>query len=337
MAFPSNIYLASFATAALITALTLPWWRYWSRRVGLVDDPGHRKIHRKPVPLAGGLAVLTGITMTLTAAAVALWLAGRGFGDGATERAEWIEPYAWELFRYGFSRRTLQLLTILLGAFGMVLLGVLDDKHELRPFMKFTGQLIVAAAVAASGIRITLFIENVAFSYIVTILWMLTVINACNFMDNMNGLCGGLGLIGAWCFAWTAASHGQYLVAAVGFVAGGALLGFLPFNFPKATVFLGDAGSHLVGYLLALLAILPHFYGVSTAPRLAVLKPLLILGVILGDLVSVVWIRWRLGKPFYVGDQNHFSHRLVRRGLSPTRAVLVLWLIAAILGALAFL
>ena len=105
-----------------------------------------------------------------------------------------------------------------------------------------------------------MFVPSLAFSYAVTILWLLTVINAFNFMDNMNGLCAGLGAIGAGWFAVIAAMDGQYLVALIAFLTFGSLVGFLPHNFPTARAFLGDAGSHLTGYLLAVLAILPHFY-----------------------------------------------------------------------------
>src|SRR5436189_4072500 len=132
----------------------------------------------------------------------------------------------------------------------MLLVGLLDDKHELRPAMKFTGQFLIALLVAASGVRITLFVPSAIFSYAVTVLWILTVINAFNFMDNMNGLCAGLGAIAALCFAALAAAAGQYLVALIALVVTGALLGFIPYNFPRADAFLGDAGSHLIGYLL---------------------------------------------------------------------------------------
>ena len=116
----------------------------------------------------------------------------------------------------------------------------------------------------------------------------------------------------------------------------GALAGFLPWNFPQARAFLGDAGSHLVGYLLAVLAILPHFYTRQNPRPLAVLSPLLVLAIPLADLAWVVVQRTLAGKPFYVGDTNHLSHRLVRAGLSPTRAVLVIWLVAAAIGTLAW-
>ena len=115
----------------------------------------------------------------------------------------------------------------------------------------------------------------------------------------------------------------------------GALAGFLPWNFPHARAFLGDAGSHLVGYLLAVMAILPHFYTKQHPRPLAVLAPLLVLAVPLIDLAQVSLYRTLHKKPFWIGDTNHLSHRLVRAGMSPTRAVLLLWLLAALLGTLA--
>jgi UDP-GlcNAc:undecaprenyl-phosphate GlcNAc-1-phosphate transferase len=218
----------------------------------------------------------------------------------------------------------------------MLVIGLVDDKIELKAGPKFGGQLAVALLVAIAGVRITLFVQSVAFSYVITVLWILTLTNAFNFMDNMNGLCSGVGAIGAWCFAWNAAVGGQYLVAMLGFLGCGALLGFLPYNFPKASAFLGDAGSHLVGFLLAILAILPHFYTRTNPKGLAVLSPLVVLAVPLVDLRQVVILRWRAGKPFYIGDTNHLSHRLVRRGWSKSQAVLILWLGAALAGLMAF-
>ena len=111
---------------------------------------------------------------------------------------------------------------------------------------------------------------------------------------------------------YLASANGQYLVALIAFLACGSLLGFLPHNYPAAKAFLGDSGSHLTGYLLAVLAILPHFHTSQNPHPLAVLKPLLVLGVPLADLAQVVIYRWRIGQPVYVGDNNHLSHRLVR-------------------------
>lgn len=319
MSFPFNVYLAAFLGALATTFAALPIWRAWCIRVRLVDDPGHRKIHDAPIPLAGGLAVLTGLLLPLAIATVLLKFNLIGQASSAP-------------LLHGLDKRALQLAAIAFGAAGMTIIGLLDDKYELRPVQKFIAQLLIAGIVAAAGVRITLFVPSVLFSYLVTILWFLTVINAFNFMDNMNGLCSGLGVIGAGLFALIAAIHGQYLVALLAFLTCGALLGFLPHNFPHARAFLGDSGSHLVGYLLAVIAILPHFHSEKNPHPLAVLTPLIVLAVPLGDLAWVVWLRTRLGKPFYIGDTNHLSHRLVRVGLSKISAVLLIWLLATILG-----
>jgi UDP-GlcNAc:undecaprenyl-phosphate GlcNAc-1-phosphate transferase len=240
------------------------------------------------------------------------------------------------LLQHGLDKEAVQIAAIMAGAVAMMLIGLCDDKFELRPAVKFGGQLLVALGVASAGVRVTLFVPNLAFHYAITALWIVTVVNAFNFMDNMNGLCVGLGIIGAWCFGILTAINGQYLVATTAFLVTGALAGFLPYNFPGASAFLGDAGSHLVGYLLAVLAILPHFYTARHPEKFAVLTPLLVLAAPLADLAWVVVLRWRAGRPFYVGDTNHLSHRLERRGWSRTRAVLTIWLLAAALGAAAF-
>jgi UDP-GlcNAc:undecaprenyl-phosphate GlcNAc-1-phosphate transferase len=325
--FPFNLYVPALVGAFLASWLSLPLWRRFSVRVGLLDDPGQRKIHNKPIPLAGGFAVFTGIALVVLAGVVAF---------------EWDFPFPGlreRVLSHGLvpGNRTLEMEAILLGALGMLVLGCLDDRFELRPLAKFTGQVAIAVLVAAAHVRITLFVHSVIFSYAITVIWILTVINAFNFMDNMNGLCTGLGALGAWFFAVIAALDGQYLVAVMGLLTCGALLGFLPHNFPRATAFLGDAGSHLVGFLLAVMAILPHFYTHQHPRAWAVLTPLLILAVPLGDLAWVVLLRWCSGKPFYVGDTNHLSHRLVRSGLEPRAAVLLIWMVAALPGGVAIL
>ena len=347
MTFPFNVYLGAALGACVTVLAALPLWRRWCLRTGLVDEPGQREIHDQPVPLAGGLAVMTGLLVPTLLGCLVLWW--QQAGGTATEgsaipsatlpevgRQALLDPDSAFLLQYGLGRRARELAAILLGALGVLLIGWLDDKHELRPRPKFAGQFVVAALVAASGIRITLFVPSLLFSYAITILWILTVINAFNFMDNMNGLCAGLGAIAACHFAIIAAGDNQYLVALIAFLAFGALLGFLPYNFPRARAFLGDAGSHLVGYLLAVLAILPHFYTARHPRRAAVFIPLLVLALPLADLVWVVVLRWRIGQPFYQGDTNHLSHRLVRGGLTRTQAVLVVWLAAAGLGVLAY-
>jgi UDP-GlcNAc:undecaprenyl-phosphate GlcNAc-1-phosphate transferase len=320
--FPFNFFIAAFLGAFATSLLALPVWRKWCLLIKLVDDPGHRKIHSSPVPLAGGFAVLTGILLPLAVGGVLLKL---GFAKISSAG----------LIVHGIDRRALELAVLALGAVAITLLGWLDDRHELKALPKFIGQILIAIAVAAACKRITLFVHSEIFSYAVTILWLLTVINAFNFMDNMNGLCAGVGAIGAFIFALIAAANGEYLVAITGFLMCGALVGFLPWNFPDARAFLGDAGSHLVGYLLAVMAILPHFYNKQNQHPLAVLAPLFVLAVPLLDLAQVSVFRTLNKKPFWIGDTNHLSHRLTRAGLNRTRAVLLLWLVAAAIGVIA--
>ncbi|HEY6228310.1 MAG TPA: MraY family glycosyltransferase [Verrucomicrobiae bacterium] len=327
LAFPYNLYVLGGVGAFVVSVCSVPFWQVWAKRIGMVDDPGHRKIHSTPIPLAGGWAALFAIAVVLGAGVMAVKL---GFlsvaGAGGLD-----------LLSYGVSKRGGQLVVILGGALGMAMVGMLDDKYELRPALKFGGQVMIALCVALAGVRITLFVPSLAFSLAVTVLWILTVTNALNFLDNMNGLCTGLGIIGSWACGWSAAVQGQYLVASLAFVACGALLGFLPYNFPKASAFLGDAGSHLVGYLLAVLAILPHFYSRNVQNKWAVLSPLVILAAPLLDMVWVVALRTKIGQPFWIGDTNHISHRLVRRGFSKTSAVILIWLMAVASSAVALM
>jgi len=328
MTFPFNFFAAAFAGAFLTTLIALPVWRKWCLRTNLVDDPRDRKnydapkIHTNITPLAGGFAVLTGILLPLIAGAILLKL---GIVNIASTNA----------IIHGLDRRALELGALALGAVIITFIGWWDDKHELKPLPKLAGQFLVALLVATASKRITLFVHSDLFSYAITILWVLTVINAFNFMDNMNGLCAGLGAIGSFFLAVIAAANGHYLVAVTGFLMCGALAGFLPWNFPKAKSFLGDAGSHLVGYLLAVMAVLPHFYTKQNPKPLAVLAPLLVLAIPLLDIVQVSLLRTLNKKPFWIGDTNHLSHRLTRVGWSKTGAVLLLWLAAAMLGALA--
>lgn len=328
MTFPLNFFIVAFLGAFATALLALPLWRKWCLRTNLLDDPREGKnydapkIHSTVTPLAGGFAVLTGILLPLLAGAVLLKLGLINFS-------------AANFILHGLDRRALELGALAFGAIAITILGWFDDKHELKPLPKLLGQFLIALTVAASCQRITLFVHNEFFSYAITILWVLAVVNAFNFMDNMNGLCAGLGALAAFFFALIAAAKGQYLVAITGFLMCGALVGFLPWNFPYARAFLGDAGSHLVGYLLAIMAILPHFYTKQAPNHLAVLAPLLVLAIPLLDLAQVSLLRTLNKKPFWIGDTNHLSHRLTRVGLSRTSAVLLLWLIAAVLGTLA--
>jgi UDP-GlcNAc:undecaprenyl-phosphate GlcNAc-1-phosphate transferase len=156
--FPINVYLGAIVGACLTVLVALPLWRKWCLRTGLVDDPGKRKIHDQPVPLAGGLAVMTGLVVPAVVACVLLWwrnaAGGRASEINTTSHPgggfPLLDPNSVFLLEYGLGRRAMELAGIFAGAFGMLWVGWLDDKRELSPRAKFAGQLLIAALVAAS-------------------------------------------------------------------------------------------------------------------------------------------------------------------------------------------
>ncbi len=312
------VFDVSFALALILT----PVFKRLSAQWGYVDAPDQeRKIHTQPMPLLGGVAVFGAFALNiLFNYLVVLPLAGRWEIAGLSEHV----PGALSVWR--------KLVVLLVGGLLMVALGVYDDKHELKARTKLLGQVAIALLVALAGMRVTVFIPNPVVSFALTVLWIVTITNAMNFLDNMDGLCAGVGLVCATLFGLIAAIQQQYFVAVLAFALAGALLGFLPHNFKPATIFLGDAGSHFIGYMLAVLPVLGTFYHEYQATHLPVLIPLLVLAVPLFDMAMVMWIRLRRGQPVYVGDVNHISHRLVRLGLPQSWAVVLIYLITATLG-----
>src|SRR5436309_7441552 len=138
VSIPLTVYLAAVVGAWLTVVATVPLWRKLCRHLGLVDDPGHRKLHDQPVPLAGGLAVMTGLLVPTSLAALFLWW------QSSNEPFSPLDPQSAYLLQYGLSQRAVELAAIFIGAFGMLILGLLDDKHELRPRAKFAGQVLIA-------------------------------------------------------------------------------------------------------------------------------------------------------------------------------------------------
>ncbi|MFZ4574328.1 MAG: MraY family glycosyltransferase, partial [Phycisphaerales bacterium] len=215
------------------------------------------------------------------------------------------------------------------------LLGLVDDRRPLGPFVKLALMLATAAAFTlGTESRMLTFLDPIAggrwLSVAITCLWIVIVTNAMNFMDNMDGLAGGVAAICAGCFMATAALHHHWFIASTFGLLAGSLLGFLRFNFPPARLFMGDGGSLVIGFLLAVLAvrisyIQPASGGGGSTPWHAVLTPLVILAVPIYDFVSVTLVRLSRGKSPFVGDLNHFSHRLVRRGLTKPAAVVVIY------------
>jgi UDP-GlcNAc:undecaprenyl-phosphate GlcNAc-1-phosphate transferase len=226
-------------------------------------------------------------------------------------------------------------------------LGLTDDFRELGPGVKFLVQLLLIG-VLTTRIHFEFFSPTTlgsALNFALSFLWFGLILNSLNFLDNMNGLCAGLGALLATAFfsANLMLPGAQLLPVFLIFAA--TLFAFLPWNYPKAKAFLGDSGSHLVGYLAATGSILltnALLQRSASEPgplqSLADFLPvLLMLSLPLYDLGSTFLIRLRNGRPLYVGDTNHISHRLVRKGLSPAAAVAVIWALCAATLALSLL
>lgn len=317
------IFDVSFLLALGLTLM----FRQLSFRWGFVDDPDSaRKIHTQAMPLLGGLAVFGAFAVNLVVNYLIVMplvfqtdVSFLNLGD--------LSEY-----REGAIKVGPKLLVLLLGGAGMIALGMRDDKNDLHARWKFLWQILIALAVALAGMRVTVFVHNPLVNIVVTVLWIVVITNAMNFLDNMDGLCAGLGMVCAFVFAFIAAVQDQYFVCVLALALAGALLGFLPYNFKPATIFLGDAGSHFVGYMLGVLPILGTFYTPGAPTLLPVLIPLLVLALPLFDLAMVCWIRVRRGQPVYKGDVNHISHRLVRLGLPQSWAVTLIYLITLTLG-----
>ncbi len=315
--------LISFAIAWCATLIV----RRVAPRIGFVDKPGGRKIHPNAKPLGGGTAIFAGVAAPLLA--ILLLLYTSAFGEHA---GRWNPAFV-----RGAHEHTPLALGLLAAMLAMHLLGLADDRKALGPYFKLIVQLcIVGGFVIGFDCRALTMLDHLGMgpwpSIAVTVLWIAAVTNAFNFLDNMDGLSAGVAAVCTTAFLITALSIQQWFVASALALLLGALLGFLCFNFAPATIFMGDGGSLVIGLLLGVLTVRTTYLPPDTpwaSGWYAVFAPVIVLAVPLYDLIVVSIIRvWRGRSPF-VGDTNHFSHRLVARGMSRRTAVLCLYLITA--------
>ena len=280
------LYGVAFLVPLLATFLLTPAAAGLARRLGVLDRPGERKAHVDPTPYLGG-------------AALALGLVVAGFVIGATTRQ-----------------------ALVIAACGLVVfgLGLLDDLRGLRPAPKLAVEAVLAVALWLGGVRAGFF-DIPALDLVLTIVWVVVITNAVNLTDNMDGLASGIAAIASAAYFAIAAPQGDYLVAAFAAALGGASVGFLRYNFPPARIFLGDAGSLLLGFLLATLGLLLDLDVSSDVLRIGVQA--LILGVPVFDTALVIVTRRREGRPITLGGTDHASHRLARLGLSGREVALV--------------
>ena len=300
-------------------------------RLGFVDKPGGRKIHANPKPLGGGVAIFLGIALPMVVGLLLVNGAGEWLVSRFDNRKDVHDLVA------GGQHQTPLSLGLLAAMLVMHAMGLFDDRKALGPYLKLFIQLAVTTTlVVGFKMRALTALDSMGLgiwpSVAVTVLWITAITNAFNFLDNMDGLSAGVAAVAATAFLITTLLIGQWFVAATLALLLGALLGFLCFNFPPARIFMGDSGSLVIGFLLGVLTVRTQYLARGQdwgAGWYAVFAPLIVLAVPLYDLIVVSIIRISRGRSPFVGDTNHFSHRLVARGMSRRTAVLTLYLLTA--------
>jgi UDP-GlcNAc:undecaprenyl-phosphate GlcNAc-1-phosphate transferase len=320
------LFVPAFALSAALCYLA----RRHASRLGFLDRPGGHKGHGLPTPLGGGVAIwLATVTIVGIGLLAVMARGGAGLPEPLARHAS------------GIAARAGVLIWILVLATVIMIMGLVDDFRSLDWRVRLGIQVGCACLLAASGVRVTLFgpVTHPILGGTVTVLWVVGLTNAFNMLDNMDGLAASVGLIAAVLFCGAQVAVGSLFAPAVLLVIVGALAGFLLHNVAPARLFMGDAGSNFLGFMLGALTVVGTFTrndaGSSFSPY-GVLAPLLVMAVPLYDMTSVVLIRLREGRSPFIGDRRHFSHRLVARGLTPSQAVWTIDLVtlAGGLGAL---
>lgn len=303
--------------SAMLTALV----RRWAIRTDFVARPRADRYHRTVIALGGGIAIFWTIALFLLAGAAVVKFAlapGRlSFVDeSVAQHAE------------GFVKMLPKLMIVLAAAAILHITGLWDDRKNLGPWLKLALQFAAAIIAAVfADIRVEMFIENKIVTTTLSVFWIVLMINAFNFLDNMDGASAGIALIATCVLMAAAIRSGQVFVTGMGAIFAGALAGFLVFNFPPAKIFMGDCGSMVIGFFVALLTLRTTYYDPQTGTSLySVFMPAIVMAVPLYDFISVTSLRISQGKSPMVGDTQHFSHRLKRRGLSDRQVALVLYL-----------
>lgn len=321
----ATLFASVAVVAAAVTAALVPVSMWIARRLGVLDQPGHRKIHAEPTPRLGGIAVFCGFLGVVLGGLALMPLFGQPplstlFGGALAPLQEAYRVQG-------------KLLAIVAGGVIVFAVGLLDDVlGERFPVgVKAGGQVLAALVLVAGQVGVT-FLPWEPLNVAVTLVWVVGITNAFNLLDNMDGLSAGVAMVAAAVLMMNAWSMGEIFISLLLAAFIGSLVGFLFFNFNPARVFLGDCGSLFIGYAMASAMLLERYVTHAESSLFAVLMPVLVLAVPIMDTTTVVVIRLREGRPVYVGDANHLSHRLVQMGLSRRGAVLVLYLATLCLG-----
>jgi UDP-GlcNAc:undecaprenyl-phosphate GlcNAc-1-phosphate transferase len=299
----SFIILNITFAAAVVALIASPLFMWLNRRLSIVDVPGREphKQHSSPTPIVGGFVLL--ITLLIV-----------GLIHGILTLPG-IQP-------------------ILLPAFIIFILGLWDDIRGISPLLKFLVQLLAAVLLIFFGVQVLLF-SQAWINYAITLLWVVGITNAYNFVDSMDGLVVGLGGMAAAFFMLVTFDANQQALSMFSAILLGASVGIFYFNSQPAKFFMGDSGSQFMGFLLASLGIAYNPVGFERFASWYV--PILVMAVPIFDTVLIVFSRLRRNKPIFKGANDHTYHRLVSLGISPTRSVLTMQITALLLGTLAFI
>ena len=318
---PNAAALFTLAGAAILTALIVPIVRRLGLRWDLVDAPDPRKQHTLPMVRLGGVGIVIGFSLALTIT----WLLG-GFADLPPDKDQLI----W---------------TTLAGALCFFVIGLADDLFALPPLPRLLAQLLVAIAVWAEGVRIgsielpfglfgstPFLVLPEGLSLLATVIWLVGITNAINWLDGLDGLAAGVSGIAAVGLLSVSFSLHQPAAGLLAAALAGACLGFLRHNFNPARIFMGDGGSYFLGFALAAISIVGPAKGLT---GVSLLLPILILSLPLADMSAVIMGRLSEGRSPFYPDRRHLHHRLLRAGLSHRRTVVLIYAFTQWLAALA--
>jgi UDP-GlcNAc:undecaprenyl-phosphate/decaprenyl-phosphate GlcNAc-1-phosphate transferase len=336
------IFLAGSILPSLLIALVATRLiRSYSPKLGLMDQPNaQRKVHTSPTPLGGGIGIWMGVIGTFAVGELMLVLA-----LNLPAVANLLPDLAREHLA-GVVNQSANLWILLAAGTVLMVLGLLDDRKGLSWQVRIAVEFGVAAACVffVKNLQLTAFMNMPPLTGLLSVLWIVALINSFNMLDNMDGLSGGVAAISASILAAVLllnpdpqTNRPQLFVAGFLLVLVGAILGFLWHNRPPAKIFMGDSGAYFIGFCIAVATLLATYAGYQTPKRHAILAPLVVMAVPLYDMCTVLLIRIRAGKSPFQADKNHFSHRLVDLGLTRTQAVLTVYLTTATCGLAALL
>ena len=319
---PLWLYALTFVGATTLSLLLVPAVREYAQRKQITDQPGGHKSHSAPVPYLGGVAMVLAFSAAMFAGVVVR----RSSQFNGRE----VRLTIGNLLAQG-DGLVRELIVVLGLALIFSAMGLIDDLRGLSPWLRFAVGLGIAVTLVAYGIRLQSPLPDAA-DVLLSVVWILGITNAFNLLDNIDGLAAGTAAVAATTFFLIALFNDQDYSALLAIGLAGAMLGFLRSNFHPATIYMGDAGSLFIGFLMAYLG-LKMRTTVTEIPQL--FAPLVVLGVAVLDTTMVVVSRLRRGVSPFTGGQDHLSHRLRRLGLSVRRSVSTLLLASVALGGLA--